>query len=542
MPFKIIVALICTLVVLCGCDSKQSNVERGNAAKELFIGIGTEPAGLDPHLITGMTEIQVAMAFFQGLVTYNSETMEIVPGVAERWKLSDDGKIYTFYFNQEARWSNGDRVTPQDFLFSFERILTPALGAPYAYMLYPMKGAEAYHKGELTDFSQVGCRALDEVRLVIELENPTPFFMSLLTHNTWWPVHPPTILAHGSMTERISKWTKAGNLVSNGPFTLESWRVNSAIFAKKNPLYHDVENVALNGVHFLPIQADAEERAFRAGHLHLTSTVLAHRIDWYRKHMPESIRFDTGLGIYYYMLNTERPPLDDPRVRKALAYSIDREAITEHVLKAGQKPAYHFTPPNTGGDYTSQARMIYDPERARQLLAEAGFPSGEGFPTFEILYNTSEAHRSIAVAIQQMWKKELGIDVTLYNQEWKVYLATRRTGDFEVLRAAWLGDYDDPDTFLSLGESDNGNNHTRWGHPEFDRLMARTRIEQNKEKRLKLFQQAEAILMDEAPVIPIYFYVNSLLIHPSVEGWHANILDYHPFQDVSLNGNQNLPK
>ncbi len=534
MPSRFLTALLCTLCLLCGCDTRQTNVERGNAAGELYIGIGTEPSGLDPHLITGLTELYVTLAFFEGLVSYDSATMEIVPGVAERWERSSDGLRYTFYFDPEARWSNGEPVTAQDFLFSFERILTPALGAPYAYMLYVVRGAEAYHKGELTDFSKVGCHAPDARTLVIELNNPTPYFLSLLTHYTWWPVHPPTILRHGSMTDRISKWTKPGNFVGNGPFTLERWRVNSGIFAKKNPLYRDPGSVALNGIHFLPIQMDAEERAFRAGHLHMTSTVLPHRIDWYRRNMPERLRFDTALGVYYYMLNTERKGLDDPRVRKALAYSIDREAITEHVLKAGQKPAYHFTPPDTGGNYTAEARMIYDPQRARELLAEAGYPGGEDFPTFEILYNTSEAHRSIAVAIQQMWKEELGIDVSLYNQEWKVYLSTRQAGEFDILRAAWFGDYDDPNTFLSLGETDNGNNHTNWSHPEYDALIEQARIEQNPEQRLDLFQQAEAILLDEAPVIPIYFYVTSLLIHPSVKGWHPNILDYHPYQDVSL--------
>jgi oligopeptide transport system substrate-binding protein len=336
------------------------------------------------------------------------------------------------------------------------------------------------------------------------------------------------------MTDRISKWTKPGNFVGNGPFTLERWRVNSGIYGKKNPLYRAPETVELNGVHFLPIQSDAEERAFRAGHLHLSSTVLPHRIDWYQRNLPDHIRFDTTLGVYYYMINTSRPPLDDPRVRRALAYAIDREAITEHVLRAGQQPAFHFTPPNTGGSYTAEARMIYDPDRARQLLAEAGYPGGRGFPAFEILYNTSESHRNIAVAIQQMWKQELGIDVTLHNQEWKVYLSTREAGNFDILRAAWFGDYDDPNTFLSLGETSNGNNHTQWSHPGFDSLLEQSRVEQDPDKRQALFQQAEAILMEEAPVIPIYFYVTSRLIHPSVRGWHANILDYHPYQEVSL--------
>ena len=222
-------------------------------------------------------------------------------------------------------------------------------------------------------------------------------------------------------------------------------------------------------------------------------------------------------------------------MRKALAYSIDRELITEFVLKAGQKPAFHFTPPNAGGSYTAEARMTYDPDLARQLLSEAGYPSGEGFPTFEILYNTSEAHRAIAVSIQQMWKEELGIDVTLRNQEWKVYLSTREAGEFDILRAGWFGDYDDPNTFLSLAETDNGNNKTNWSNEIYDALLAQASVEQDPKARLEIFQQAEAILLENAPFVPIYFYVTSLLIDPSVQGWHPNIVDYHPYQDVSLN-------
>ncbi|MFO8027463.1 MAG: peptide ABC transporter substrate-binding protein, partial [Opitutales bacterium] len=487
-----IVFLLCALGLLVGCDSRMTNVERGNEARELYFGIGTEPAGLDPHLITGLTELHVTIALFEGLATLNSETMAIEPGVAKSWEISDGGTTYTFHLDPKARWSNGDPVTAEDFLYSFERILSPALGAPYAYMLFDVKNAEAFKKGELDDFDQVGARAPDPATLVIELNQPTPYFLSLLTHYTWWPVHPPTIEKHGGMTERISEWTKPENFVGNGPFTLESWRINSSLYVKKNPLYRAPEEVWLQGVHFLPIQADAEERAFRAGHLHLTSTVLPHRIDWYRRNMPERMRFDTALGVYYYMLNTSREPLDDPRVRQALAYSIDREAITEHVLKAGQEPAYHFTPPNTGGGYTSEARVTYDPDHARKLLAEAGYPGGKGFPTFEILYNTSESHRAIATAIQQMWKKELGVDVSLYNQEWKVYLSTRESGNFDILRAAWFGDYDDPNTFLSLGESDNGNNHTNWNHSEYDALIESAAVEQNQHKRFAIFQQAEA--------------------------------------------------
>lgn len=527
---KLILLAFC---IASGCVPEKTQVERGALNQELYIGIGTEPAGLDPHLTTGLTEFNVMAALLEGLTTIDPETLEIKPGVADSWDISKDGKTYTFYLNPNARWSNGDRITAGDFLFSIERILTPELGAPYAYMLYPVRGAEGFNKGYTRDFSTVGVSAPSASTLVIELESPTPYFLSLLTHNTWWPVHPPTILRHGKMTDRITKWTRPENYVGNGPFVLEKWRLNHSIVMKKNPHYHSSATVKLNRIHFLPINTDSEERAFRADQLHMTSTVPIHRLDWYRIHHPENLRIYNALGVYYYMLNTTKPPLDDPRVRKALAYSIDREALTEHVLKAGQQPAYHFTPPGTGG-YTARARLPYDPEKARTLLAEAGYPGGAGFPALELLFNTSEAHHTIAVAIQQMWKRELGIDIQLLNQEWKVYLSTRQAMEFDIARAAWFGDYNDAYTFLGLGESDNGNNHTGWKQPQYDALLEQSTVTTNPERRKAIFQQAEELLIEEMPVIPIYFYVSSKLVDETVQGWHPNILGYELYQGISL--------
>ena len=531
IPYRQLILL--TVCIATGCTQDQSNVQRGVRDQELYVGIGTEPAALDPHLTTGLTEFNVMVALLEGLTTIDPETMEIRPGVAASWEIAEDGKIYTFFLDQNARWSNGDPVTADDFLFSFERILTPKLGAPYAYMLYPMRGARAFNKGKTQDFSTVGVAAPDSLTLVIELEAPTPYFLSLLTHNTWWPVHPPTILKHGTMTDRISKWTRPENYVGNGPFILEHWRLNHSIVAKKNPYYRANETIRLNRIHLLPINTDSEERAFRADQLHITSSVPIHRLDWYRDHNPDSLRIYNALGVYYYILNTTKPPLDDPRVRKALAYSINREALTQYVLKAGQQPAYNFTPPDTGG-YTAYAQLPYDPEKARKLLAEAGFPNGKGFPEFELLFNTSEAHHTIAVAIQQMWKQELGVDVRLHNQEWKVYLSTRETMGFDMVRAAWFGDYNDPYTFLSLGESDNGNNHSGWKQPRYDKLLKQSTITTDAETRREIFQQAEKMLIEEMPFIPIYFYVSSTLVDESVQGYFPNILGYQLYQSISL--------
>ena len=536
-PLTVFLVTLVTIFLSISCTPNRTNVERGLDSQELFIGIGSEPEGLDPHLVSGVTEHYVLLSLFEGLTTVHPETLEILPGVAASWDTADDGLSYTFYLDPKAKWSNGDSLRASDFVFSYERILSPKLGAPYAYMLYSIRGAEAFHKGKTKDFSTVGVRAIDDRTLEIELESVTPYFLSLPTHFTWWPVHPETILEHGAMTDRISKWTKAKHFVGNGPFQLESWKLNNAITVNRNPHYREAGSVHLNGIHFMPINSETEERAFRAGQIHITSSIPTARIDWYRSNRPQNIRFDPYLGIYYYLINTSNGPLKDPKVRQALAYSINREQLTEYVLKGGQKPAYHFTPPNTGG-YTAEVGFSYDPEKARALLAEAGFPNGQDFPTFELLYNTSESHKTIAEAIQQMWKKELGIEISLYNQEWKVYLDSRQKSEFDIARAAWIGDYLDPYTFLSLGISDSGNNHSHWKSDHFDALMKATTQTLDPTLRFQLFQQAESELIEAMPFIPLFFYVRSLLIDESVQGWHSNILDYHPYQYLRLEAPQ----
>ena len=536
-PLTVFLVTLVTIFLSISCTPNRTNVERGLDSQELFIGIGSEPEGLDPHLVSGVTEHYVLLSLFEGLTTVHPETLEILPGVAASWDIADDGLSYIFYLDPKAKWSNGDSLRASDFVFSYERILSPKLGAPYAYMLYSIRGAEAFHKGKTKDFSTVGVRAIADRTLEIELESVTPYFLSLPTHFTWWPVHPETILEHGAMTDRISKWTKAKHFVGNGPFQLESWKLNNAITVNRNPHYREAGSVHLNGIHFMPINSETEERAFRAGQIHITSSIPTARIDWYRSNRPQNIRFDPYLGIYYYLINTSNGPLKDPKVRQALAYSINREQLTEYVLKGGQKPAYHFTPPNTGG-YTAEVGFSYDPEKARALLAEAGFPNGQDFPTFELLYNTSESHKTIAEAIQQMWKKELGIEISLYNQEWKVYLDSRQKSEFDIARAAWIGDYLDPYTFLSLGISDSGNNHSHWKSDHFDALMKATTQTLDPTLRFQLFQQAESELIEAMPFIPLFFYVRSLLIDESVQGWHSNILDYHPYQYLRLEAPQ----
>ncbi|MGB5326551.1 MAG: peptide ABC transporter substrate-binding protein [Pseudomonadales bacterium] len=530
-------ALLLPVALTCvtACMPGPSNVELGAQQKVLHLGNGTEPVDLDPHIVTGVTEHNIISALLEGLVSEDPRTLAPSPGVAERWEVSDDGLNYTFYLHKTARWSNGEPVSAGDFVWSWQRVLSAELGSEYAYQLYPVRGARAFHRGELQDFSAVGVRALDMHTLRVELENPTAYFLSLLAHFSTFPVHKNTVLAHGAMTQRGSNWTRPGNYVGNGPFQLREWRLNYRIGVAKNPHYWDAERVALNEIRFYPIDnAQTEERMFRTGALHLSAALPPDKIETYLASAPDRISIDPYLGTYYYRFNTTRPPLDDVRVRRALSLAINRQLLVDAVAKGGQQPAYSFTPPDIHGYQPPQSLLSYDVEAARRLLAEAGFANGNGFPKLELLYNTSEGHLRIAVAIQQMWKEALNIDIALSNQDWKVFLSRAQALDYDIARAGWIGDYPDPNSFLDMFVTAGGNNQTGWSDEDYDRLIAAAASEADPPRRFGHFYAAESILLNESPIAPIYTYTRVQLKHPSVQGWWPNILDHHPYKYVWL--------
>ena len=530
------------LWVVSGFGNRQSRIKDVTSKGILLLSNGTEPEDLDPHLVTGVPEHNIISALIEGLVSEDPKDLHPIPGIAERWEISEDGKKYTFFLRPDALWSNGEPVTAHDFHKSFERMLTPSMGSEYAYMLYSMKNAEAFNTSKIKDFSKVGSRVVDQRVLEIKLENATPYFLSLINHYTWYPVHIPTVEKHGPISQRGNKWTKPGNFVGNGPFKLKEWRLNDVVIVEKNPTYWDADSVKLNEIHFYAIdQANTEERSFRAGQLHNIYTMPLGKIDRYKRDYPDLIKIEPYAGTYFYRINVTKPPTNNPLVRRALAMAIDREAIVKSVTRGGQLAANFFTPPGTGG-YTSRAHIPSDVEKARNLLAEAGYPNGENFPKLEILYNTSEGHRRIAEAIQEMWKKSLNIDITLVNQEWKVFLAAQRQIDYQICRAGWIGDYVDPNTFLDMWTSWSQQNQTGWSSEEYDGLIREASRTQNMKARLELFQEAEAILMDEIPIIPIYSYTRVYALHPSVKGWFANILDHHPYKSIWLDPGEFMQK
>ena len=323
--------------------------------------------------------------------------------------------------------------------------------------------------------------------------------------------------------------------MGNGPFKLKSWVINKSVEVEPNPYYWDAETVKLKEIRFYPIPSEfSEERAYRDGQIHYTYTMPPNMIDWYRKNDPKHLRLDPYLGVYYYKFNLTKPPLDNPKLRQALSLAIDRKKIVENVTLGGQEPAYALSPP-IEGLYQPPKIVHYDPEKARELLAEAGYPGGKGLPKIELLFNTQDTHKSIAETIQAMWKKELGIDgISLLNQEWKVYQSTLHEMRYEIGRHAWIGDFVDPTTFLDMFRTGDSNNETGWSSPRYDQLLKDAARAPSMEERTKILLEAETILLTELPIIPIYWYTRTTLVHPSMRGWEPLLIDNHPYKHVDL--------
>jgi len=529
--------LLVGVVGFAGCGKRETLVESGNRTQVLHRSVGQDLKDLDPHLATTAADYNVLSALFEGLVAEDPVDLHPVPGVAASWDVTDGGLTYTFHLRPEARWSNGDPVTAQDFANAFKRVLTPAFAAPNAPALYLIRGAEDFHKEREKDFAKVGIAAPDARTLRLTLAHPTPSFLSQLNQAVWFPVHLASIEKNGSATDRANTWARPGRLVGNGPFRLEAWLTGQEIVVTKAATYWDAATVRLAGIHFHTIEGvDTEERAYRAGQLHLTDALPAGKIDSYQQEAPGQLRIDPLLNTYFYRLNLTRPGLRSVQVRRALSLGIDRNAIVAKILRGGQLPARAFTPPGTAS-YTfpvTATDHAAEVATARQLLAEAGFPDGKGLPPIELLYNTSENHRLIAEAIQEMWRRDLGVEIRVASQEFNSTLEARRSGAYDILRSSWSADYIDPASFLDIFRSDSGNNFTGWSSPEYDAALTAAGRTAVPAERNALFQKAEALLLAAAPIIPVYHYTHVFVIRPEVKGWNPTLLDHHPYKTVWL--------
>lgn len=524
------------MLAIAGCSDNagKTNVEIATANGVLLFGNDAEPEDLDPHVVSGFTEQKVLIALFEGLVTLAPDGLTIEPGVAESWEQSDDGLQYIFQLRGNAKWVNGDPVTAHDFVYAWRRMLTPSFGAQYANMLHCIKNAKPFNEGVLDSFNEVGVRAIDDRALEVNLEYPTPYFLSMQAHFSWFPVHQATIEAHGRMDERGTRWTRVGNFVGNGPFALTDWEPGSILRVAKSATYWDSANVALNGIDFHPLDnRQLEERMFRAGDLHMTSDVPLSKLPVYQRDSPDILKVHPIYSAYFYRFNVSKPPLDDQRVRRALSLAVDRAALIQHVLQVDHTVAESLCPPDPDG-YKPDTAQPYDVTGAKRLLAEAGYANGSDVPTIELLYNTSENHKLIAETIQQMWNESLGVRVELVNQDWKVYMSSLRNLDYNIGRSSWYADFLDPISFLECFESDSGNNRTGWKNDEYDARIRRARTAANDTSRYALYGEAERILIEDQPILPLFHYVRTILLHPDVRGWEPNLLAHVPYKHLSL--------
>ena len=529
----VLTACVLGWLILAGCNSDRRG---GEFANVLNRSVGPEPESLDVHLALSTQAATVLRDLGEGLTGYSADG-ELIAAAAERWEISDDGLQYRFWLRPEARWSNGEPVLAEHFVYSFRRLVNPETAAAYAQYLIDIRNADAIIKGG-GNVDSLGVAADSDLELTITLARPVPYFLKLLAHSSTYPVFPPAVEAHGS------GFARPGNLVSNGAYKLDDWVMGSVIELRRNEHYWNNANTAIDRVrHFVVPDETAEVNRYRAGELDITETVSAPMFAKLRDERPGELRVAPFLQVYYYGLNLTKPPFKDkPKLRKALSMAIDREVITDTVIGRGEKAAYGWIPPGVNNyqamtfSYAHQSAADRH-ATARRLYAESGF-SEENPLQVEIRYNTSETHKNIALAVQEMWRDVLGVQTTLINEEFRVLLANMLAREnTQVFRSSWSGDYNDAHSFLSIMESDNPSNLPGFRDENYDSLLRRAATQMNPEARRLYLEEAESELLSKHPVIPIYFYVSKHLVSPRVVGWQDNVLDYHYSQHLSLKTN-----
>ncbi|MGF1619336.1 MAG: peptide ABC transporter substrate-binding protein [Rhodomicrobiaceae bacterium] len=495
-------------------------------AVTLHLHNGGDPASLDPHKLSGNWEDRIAGDIFEGLVTEDIDAKPI-HGQTEAWLISTDGLTYKFFLRNDIKWSDGKPVTAEDFVYAFRRIADPATASSYAYLQYPIKNARAINSGEIKDLTQLGVRAINEKALEITLESPTPYFLSALTHFTAYPVPKHVVEAKGQ------DWVKIENIVTNGPYRPIEWVPGSHVKTEKNPEYYAVDDLQIDNVVFHVLEdQSAALRRYRAGEFDILTDFPADQYQWLEENHPGEARVAPFAGLYYYIMNSSKPPLDDARVRQALSMAINREVIGPQILGTGELPAYSWVPPGMNNyvdePYRAEwADLDYGAkvERARALLADAGYGPDKPLK-IQLRYNTNENHKRIAIAVSAMWKA-LGVETELFNAETKVHYAQLKQGQLEVARAGWLADYDDPINFLQLLHSGIQDNYGRWKNAEFDALLDKAGQTQDLKERAKILYEAEKIAIDNTAAAPIYYYLSRNVVSPKIKGFRGNSFDKH---------------
>lgn len=496
-------------------------------------GNGAEIGSLDMIQADTTASAEVMYDIWTSLTAYGPDA-SVIPGSAEKWDISPDGLVYTFYLRPDLKWSDGTPITAKQFVEGYRRAIDPKSAAKYAKLMFPIKNGEKINKGEITDLTQLGVEAVDDKTLKITLESPAAYFLGLTAKPSYAPLPTHAIEKHGK------DWIKPGNLVSNGAFVPQSWVPQDKLVLVKNPNFYAANEVKLDKVIYYPTDDFSSAlKRFRAGELDLQTMLPPDQMDWIRQNMKDELRVYPYASVNMYSFNTQKAPFNDARVRKALSMVLDREFLTTKIARGGQPAAYSYVPPMFKGYSSPDAEFKSWPmekrvEEAKKLLKEAGFDEKNPLK-FTLTYNTSALHQKIAVATQSIWKEKLGVDAQLKNSDSPTHFDAIGKGNFEVARTGWSTDYFDPHDFLSIFKSNAGDmNPSQYKNPEYDALLAKIESTANEEERLKLIQQAETMLLNDGVVAPLFYYVKSEVVKPYVKGYIPNNRDFHPSRFVSI--------
>lgn len=548
----LVVVMLSTIVVGCGSQNTSNTSDEGtstnnveentgedtNVEEENMIvaNIVSEPRTIDPAINNATDGSTIIFNIFEGLARINLDNDKPEPGIAESWDISEDGTKYTFHLRDGLKWSDGSPLTAEDVKYGIVRVLDPNTASSYAYHAYCIKNGKAFYEGK-AKAEDVGVKVIDEKTLEITLDYPVPYFMDIISWHLLLPLKADIVESDPD------GWAQnPETIISNGPFRVKEWKHNEYILLEKNPYYWDKDNVKIDKVKLVMItDENTALTAYKTGKIDYMSNIPSVQVP---------VLINSGeakvvgqLGPYFYCFNVEKEPFDDARVRKALSLAIDRQAIVDTVVQGGQKPAIGFIPYGLPGiDENKDFRSEVDPyidvnanvEEAKKLLAEAGYPNGEGFPEVTFIYNTNENHKAVAEAIQAMWKKNLGINVSLTNQEWKVFINTRSQGDYQIARHGYLSDFNDLGSLFDLWVTDSPNNDANYSNPKYDELVLQAREEQDPVKRVELYHKAEDILMEDMPVMPIYYYNTTYLLKPYVKGLHVSPLGWEFYRNAYI--------
>jgi oligopeptide transport system substrate-binding protein len=528
-PTTLLATLLATLLGLSGCTegTQEHPVQRGPVdVHTMHRGNGSEPKTLDMANVDETVGSTILFELYEGLTSTDADA-QLTAGVAYRWDISEDGIVYTFHLREDSRWSTGEPVVAEDFVASFRRYVTPAVASPNAQFFYPIKNARAVLGGELPP-EALGVLALDDRKLRITLEQPTPWLLQMFATRLGYPVYRPALETHGN------KFAKPGTLVGNGAYELKEWVVQSHILIERNPHYWNADSVEVERVYYYPTEdLSSEFMRYRSGELHYTRDIPNQQFRWINRNLAEHLQSGPYLGVFFMPIDLSEPPFDDVRVRKALSMTVDRRIIAEKITGTSEVPADGLVPsyvsdyPETGYDWLDWP-MEERIAEARRLYAEAGF-SGDNPLRFTIHYNTNQNNKRIVLALSAMWKQALGAYISILNQEWKVYLQTRKfRGQWDMIRMGWIAGWDDPYSFLEVLISDSDFNDPGFNDPEYDRLLRDANTTTDPARRAAILAEAETRMLEQYPVIPLFYYATNRLVRPEVDRYRINIVDRDP--------------